>query len=556
MIILGVTSPISYNNSASLLVDGRLVAMVEEERLIRKKFAPRVFPEKSIKFCLDKAGITLDDVDYVAVGFEDSHHAAIPNLKNCPFYYGPFAFVYILWKTFLADLKIRRFFKKKKIIHVNHHYAHIMSALAPYSDTDDTLVISLDGSGGSNAGFVGKFKDKKLIPFFEVPNHQSWGRMYSAITKALGFKPHSDEYKVMGLASYGTPLKEGLSFVEWNDGLPGIQRLKYIRYLRDLFNRSQKENNPMSVFSQNYAATCQEGIEKVMMGIYRRIKEKTNSDKLCLSGGVALNCTLNGKMIREFGIKSFYHQPSSWDGGTSLGAAAFVHLQEKNEMPDLGFDHPYWGPSFNQEQCLKAIQECSKVKKYSFHDDICSVTAKFLADNYIVGWFQGSLEVGPRALGNRSILGNPKNPRMKDNINKKVKGREPWRPFAPSILDEYGKDYIENYMYSPYMMITFNVLPTKREELSSAIHVDGTARIQSVRPDVNALYYKLISNFHQLTGVPAVLNTSFNLSDGPIVCTPQDALDVFYRCGMDYLVLGNILVEKVEGDYCESPRFS
>jgi carbamoyltransferase len=261
---------------------------------------------------------------------------------------------------------------------------------------------------------------------------------------------------------------------------------------------------------------------------------------------------MNGKLLQSGLIDNIYVQPSSWDSETALGAAIQVYLDKKGKIPDVGFTHPYWGPEYSHEEIEAAIVK-SKVNQYRYVENICAETAKILSQNKIIGWFQGRLEVGPRALGNRSILGNPQNPKMKDLINLKVKGREPWRPFAPSILEEYASTYLENYHDSPYMVLTFKVNPNKIHDIISATHVDGTARPQTVSKTVNPKFWQLIDEFRKLTGIPVLLNTSFNLSDEPIVCKPEEALRTFYRCGLDCLVMGNYIIEKTENDYKGSP---
>lgn len=553
MIVLGITHPISWSTGACLLIDGKLVAMVEEERLNRIKFAPRIFPSLSIQWCLDYAGITLDQVDYVGVGFERPWDTIWPNIvADQPFYYKVLAAGYMALHNTSNMFKIPAEIRRKNPIFVNHHVSHANSVFY-CSQFDEANVISLDGTGGSNAGLIGHAHDTKLDIFRTVANSDSWGNMYAQITKLLGFKPHQDEYKVMGLASFGNPDPKLLPFINWDGEIPVIDRKRYRDY-RAWMTQTVDTKEPMNQHSQDIAATCQATYEKVTERMLEFLIKKTGSRNLCMSGGSALNCTNNGKLIRSGLVDEIAVQPASWDAGTALGAAIQVHIDKTGKRPEVGFDHAYWGPEFGNDQIEKAIKEHGGVRNWRRSDDVCKETAKLLAENKVIGWYQGRQEVGPRALGNRSILGNPKNPEMKDLINMKVKGREPWRPFAPSILEEYAAEYMEGYSPSPYMLMTFMAKADKRDEIISATHVDGTCRPQAVSKRTNPRYWTLIDEFRQLTGVPVVLNTSFNLSDEPNVCTPQNALETFYRCGLDCLVMGDFIIEKTKDDYCGAPK--
>ena len=552
MVILGITHPISRDNGACLLIDGQLIAMAEEERFVRIKFAPRMFPEQAVKFCLEYAGITLKDIDYVAVGFDRFFKNIIPNLTGQPFVYGFLTAGFFSVHMTRHMFKIPRYLYQKTPKFINHHVSHANSAFY-CSNFENANILSLDGSGGRNAGFLGYAERTKLESYHEISNSDSLGHMFSRITRLLGFKPHADEYKVMGLASFGSPDPKGLPFIEWNRQIPSINRKKEHQYRKWIRSVVDPEN-PMAKTSQDIAATAQASLEKVALRMLEWSIQKNKSRNLCVSGGTALNCAMNGKLLQSGLIDHIYVQPASWDAGTALGAAIQVYIDKKAKIPDVGFTHPYWGPEYSNEEIESAILKF-KVNKYHHSKNVCEETAKILSENKIVGWFQGRLEVGPRALGNRSILGNPKNPEMKDLINLKVKGREPWRPFAPSILEEYAPAYLENYYKSPYMVLTFKVKSEKIHEIISATHVDGTARPQTVSKVTNPRFWKLINEFRKLTGVPVLLNTSFNLSDEPIVCKPEEALRTFYRCGMDCLVMGNYIVEKTEQDYKGSPIF-
>ncbi|VEN73919.1 conserved hypothetical protein [Candidatus Desulfarcum epimagneticum] len=546
MIILGVTHPISENNGACLLVNGRLVAMAEEERFIRIKFAPRIFPEQAIKFCLRHAGITLEDIDYIAVGFDGIFKSVIPNFTGQPLFFGILAAGYFSARVTANMFRMPGYVYRKSHDFVNHHISHANAAFY-CSGFDHANIISLDGSGGRNAGFIGYGEGEKIGIFHEISNSDSWGHMYSNITRLLGFKPHADEYKVMGLASFGSPDPRGLPFIDWEKQIPRINRSEYRKYSK--WARSVIDpGNPMGKNSQDIAATTQASFEKSVFRMLEWVVEKNKSRNLCVSGGSALNCSMNGKLSASGLIDDIYIHPASWDSGTALGGAIQVYIDKKGKTPDVGFAHPYWGPEYSDKEVESAILKF-KTARYRYVENICEETAKILSENKIVGWFQGRMEVGPRALGNRSILGNPQFPEMKDAINLKVKGREPWRPFAPAILEEYAHHYLENHRDSPYMALTFKINPSKISDIISATHVDGTARPQTVSKAGNPMFWRLIDEFRKRAGVPALLNTSFNLSDEPIVCRPEEALRTFYRCGMDCLVMGRYIVEKTEEDY-------
>ena len=533
-----------------MLADGNLLAMAEEERFNRIEFSPRMFPYHSMDYCLKKGSISINEVDCVAVGFDHVYNTVVRNLRGQPFYYGILSAGYMLVFNSFNLLKIPPEIRQKKPIFINHHVSHANSAFY-CSSFEDANIISIDGTGGDNAGLLGYARGVNLEIFKTISNSDSWGRMYSQLTKLLGFKPHQDEYKVMGLAAYGTPDPKGLPFVDWNRSIPIINRTKYRIYRRWL-KRKIDTKNPMNKMSQNIAATTQMTLERVVLTMLEWLQEKTGCRNLCVCGGTAQNVVMNSKLLQSGFIDNLFVQPSSWDGGAALGAAIQVHIDKTGNKPNIGFSHAYWGPIYGEKEIEEAIKN-NGIIKYLKSDNILVDIAKQLVQNKVVGWFQGRLEIGPRALGNRSILGNPQNPEMKDLINVKIKGREPWRPFAPSIQEEHAHKYLERYYPSPYMLLSFDVKVDKLNEIVSATHVDGTCRPQTVTKDSNPVYWNLIEEFRKMTGVPAVLNTSFNLSDEPIVCNPEDAIKTFYRCGMDILVLGNIIIEKTPDDYKGPP---
>ncbi len=537
MNILGIThSCYSANNAACLLINGKLIAFAEEERFIRKKHAPRIGACQATKYCLDQAGITIKDLDYIAVGFDD-----------CP---RPFSQILFLNqdKNRKKTLYLRKFkwnqpfsFKDPRVININHHISHLASSFY-LSGFKQVNLISLDRRGESESGLLGYGDGLDMRIFHRVNNQETWGGLYEDITGLLGFKKHSQEGKTMGLASYGTPYPERFNFIDWNaKPVPKIDYQKKLAFLSKIKKRNRYDQ--ITQEHKDLAATLQTVLEKAVLQMVKYLYQQTNSKNLCLAGGVALNCAMNGALLNSEYVDNIYIQPASSDAGTALGAATYVYVKKTNQLPKFVFNHAYWGPQFNDQEIEVMIKEC-KVNKYHQSENIFKEAAEKIAQDKIIGWFQGRMEAGPRALGNRSILANPANPKMKDMINKNVKKREPWRPFAPSILEEDAPDYVENYYPSPFMILAFKAKKDKLKDLIATAHVDETVRLQTVSKKTNSNYWKLINEFKKLTKIPAVLNTSYNLAGEPIVCTPRDALRTFYASGMDCLAIGNYLVEK------------
>ena len=547
MVILGITSPISEDNAACLLIDGKLIAMVEEERLNGIKHAPRMAPDKAINFCLKKGNITLKDIDYIAVGFSHPNQVLIDNVKKkiIDYLHGKRSF-----RTFIGEIKywvehrvhfakIKKYLKNAKVIYVRHHIAHAASSFY-LSGFDKANIISLDGSGGQDAGLLGFGVDTKLTVLRYIDRQSSWGEMYERFTEKLGFKPHNDEGKVMALASYGKHYNKTFPFIDWNSTIPYIKRREFLKYLAQ--TKARNESDPITDEHKNLAAILQYSLEKAVLKMSKFLYKKTGFTNLCLAGGIALNCALNGKLLQSDWVERIFVQPAANDAGTALGAAVAVYVQKTGQRPDINFNHVYWGPEYGNEE----IEECLKIAKVKYKkcDDICKEVAKLLANGKIVGWFQGKMEVGPRALGNRSILATPCDESIRDMINNRVKFREPWRPLAPSILAEYASEYLENAYPSPFMILAFKVKKAKIKQIAGVVHVDGTCRPQTVERSVNPKFWQLINEFRKLTGIPLVLNTSFNLRGKPIVCTPREAIATFFSCGMDYLAIGDFLVYK------------
>ncbi len=541
MKILGITHPYSHNNAACLIVDGKLIAFAEEERFVRYKHAPRISAAKATAYCLKEGGLAMKDLDYIAVGLGDWHKAIWPNLKR-----QSLSFAYAKTKRIIKNIRDLRWyqpydFRDKRVINVNHHRAHLASSFF-LSGIKEANLISLDGAGDAEAGLLGYGRENKIDVFYRVSNQDSWGALYEDITKLVGFKKHSQEGKTMGLASYGKADPSGLPFIDWQaKPFPKIDYRKKKSFLASIKGRRPDEE--ITQAHKDLAATLQYSLERAVLAMARHLRQKTGSRNLCLAGGVALNCAMNGTLLRSDFIDHLYIQPASSDAGSALGAAVGVYVKKTGYRPNFVFDHAYWGPKFNNREIEEIIKEC-KASKWHYCENIFKETAEKIAQNKIVGWFQGRMEVGPRALGGRSILANPSLPEMKDMINNNVKKREPWRPFAPSVLEEDATHYVENYCPSPFMILSFKVKPEKTKELVASAHIDNTVRLQSVSQKTNPRYWRLIDEFKKISGLPAVLNTSFNLAGEPIVCSPRDALRTFYGSGMDCLAIGDYLIEK------------
>lgn len=553
MIILGITDPICRDNAAAILVDGELIGMVEEERLNRIKHAPRMVAEKSMQWCLDQAGATLDDVDVIAIGFSHPNTVYADVMRTQarrllrPGSGGlSVRREYKRWRDrrfFLAQLE-QHLKGRDNVMFVRHHLAHAASSffLSPF---EEAAIVSLDGSGGQDSGLVGYGRGTEIEVLDYVDRESSWGVFYETYTGHLGFRRHSDEGKVMGLAAYGDPDGGLFPYIDMTDGaLPRYREEDLMRAARAI-KRRPKGAPPIDGYYENVAARLQYSLEQVVARMTEVVHGRTGLNDLCMAGGTALNCSCNGKLLGLPHVERIFVQPAASDCGTALGAAVWAHVQLTGERPKTVFDHAYWGPEFSNDE-IEALLREAKVP-YRRSDDVEAETARLISENRIVGWFQGRMEVGPRALGGRSILANPTDPDMKDKVNKQVKHREPWRPFAPSILAEHMEEYFGTDHPSPFMILAFQAREEVKPKIPAALHVDGTGRPQTVERRTNPRYWRLIDEFRKLTGVPVILNTSFNVAGQPIVCSPKDALSTFYMCGLDVLSIGDFLVEKNGG---------
>lgn len=544
MIVLGLTHPISWNNAACILVDGKLVAMAEEERFNRIKHAPRMPPILSMQYCFEEAGISLTDVDYLAVGFDTTSRTVIGNLRSVPFPSNLAQAGSWLWQSmkYQSQLPLEGI-PRDRVIFVNHHIAHAASTFFA-SGFEQAMILSLDGSGGTESGILAVGRNAKIETLHRVSNLGSWGLLYEEITEKLGFRRHSGEGKVMGLAAYGKPDPDGFPFIDWENEIPTIDGKARKSYMAQLPQRGK--DAPITKEYEDLAATLQDCLEKASIRMVEWLHLKTGYPYLCLSGGTALNCSMNGKLASLPFVEDIFIQPTAHDAGTALGAALFVFVEKSGDRPDWRMEHAYWGPSYSNEEIETALSRAKGIS-YEKSDDICRDSAQFIAEGRILGWFQGRMEVGPRALGHRSIIADPSRPDMKDRVNKQVKNREPWRPFAPSILEDDAQRYLINPHPSPFMILAFQSQAEYREEIQSAVHVDGTCRPQTVKQDCNPRYWRLISEFEKITGIPAILNTSFNLNTQPIVNTPEQAIETLLQSGLEGLAIGDFLVMKIDG---------
>lgn len=598
MRILGI-SAYYHDSAAALLIDGRPVAAAQEERFTRKKHDAR-FPEAATRYCLDEGGVDLDDLDYVAF-FEKPllkfERLLETYLGNAPRGYQSFRIALPVWikEKLFQKLNLVKALKpfsrsgngiEEKLLFAEHHQSHAASAFFP-SPFNEAVVLTMDGVGEWATTSVAIGRGNTLETVKEIHWPHSLGLLYSAFTYYTGFKVNSGEYKVMGLAPYGQPkytdlilnhlmdLKEDGSF--WLDQ-------DYFEYATGLTMTSQKfhhlfgapPRNPESPLTQremDLAASVQQITEEVMLRMTRDLAKTYDIPNLCLAGGVALNCVANGKVLRDGLFKKIWVQPAAGDAGGAIGAAFAAHaLHAKSPRPTNGaFDSmrgSYLGPAFEQAEIERRLSKVGA--RFAVLDDqaLLDQTVDGLVDGEAIGWFQGRMEFGPRALGARSILGDPRNPEMQKTLNLKIKYRESFRPFAPSVLAEDASTYFNIDSESPYMLLVADVLENRRRTMSAqeealwgieklnvprsdipaVTHVDYSARIQTVHSETNPRYHALLSAFKAKTGCSVLVNTSFNVRGEPIVGSPEDAFRCFMGCEMESLAIGNCFLKKRDQD--------
>ncbi len=541
MYILGVFGNFyrgSQDPSAVLLKDGAIIAAAEEERFIRNKHAMARMPVESINFCLKKAGIHMDEVDVLV-------------------------FPQITWNDMRDKLptllKTRFGALPKSIEYMEHHLAHAASTFYA-SGFKEAMILTVDWSGDGVCALIAYGHDGLIEPLKRYSGAEhSLGVYYSLITDYLGFKKDLDEYKVMGLAAYGKPvhdlswlldIKNGSIFLDTSyvnrtalapyPAQHGKQEPTYSERIIQKLGPPRLIGEEVSKKHMDIAASGQKQLEKVMKSVVENLNKQTNCRNLCLAGGVALNSVCNGVLYEMDCVDNIFIPPVASDNGIALGAAFDVAVKNGFKIPRL--EHASYGSDFSNDYIVNALERAKC--KYERVSNIEKVMAEEIANNKIVGWFQGAMEFGPRALGNRSILADPRRADMRDRINHYVKFREDFRPLAPSVLEEFAEDYFIDACFSPFMTITFRTNEKAKSTIPAVVHVDRTSRIQTVSKAANSRYYSLIEHFREETGVPVVLNTSFNLSWEPIVMNPEQALATFSATGMDSVAIGDYLITK------------
>jgi carbamoyltransferase len=603
MRILGI-SAFYHDSAAALIEDGEVVAAAQEERFTRKKHDAR-FPAAAVEFCLGEAGVDLGQVDYVA--FYDKPLLKFERLLEtylafAPKGYQSFRMAMPLWlreKLFQKDL-LRREMKRhadgfdwdSRLLFAEHHQSHAASAFYP-SPFEEAVVLTMDGVGEWATTSVAIGRSGALDMVKEIHFPHSLGLLYSAFTYYTGFKVNSGEYKVMGLAPYGEPrfaqlildhvidLKEDGSFrldLSYFDYCTGLRMTS--EKFHDLFGGPpRKPEEPLTQRHMDLAASVQDVLEQVVLRLARSLARETGIANLCLAGGVALNCVANGKVLRDGAFERIWVQPAAGDAGGALGAAYAVYHRfcdrpRPGNVQDL-MKGGYLGPEFGQAEIERRLTEAGAKFEVLSEGDLIGSTAAALEEGKAVGWFQGRMEFGPRALGNRSILGDARSKTMQSVLNLKVKYRESFRPFAPSVLREDVSDWFELDEDSPYMLIVADVVEQRRRQMTASeealfgieklnvprseipavTHVDYSARIQTVHEETNPRYHALISAFKARTGCPVIVNTSFNVRGEPLVCTPEDAFRCFMGTEIEVLAAGNCLLRKEDQDPALKTRY-
>ena len=591
MHILGISC--YYHDSACVLLkDNQLVAAAEEERFSRKKH-DYGFPGKSLDFCVNKAGIEDRDIDYVVFyekPFLKFERILMSYLQTYPKSLKLFREVMISWVTEKLWIKENIGDKvniaREKILFVDHHYSHAASAFL-CSPFEESAILTIDGVGEWTTQTLGVGKGNSINIFAEQRFPHSLGLLYSAFTAFLGFEVNEGEYKVMGMAPYGQPkyvdkiykivkLNEDGSFYldpsyfsfyyhpertytkkfEKLFGQPRNPKSRFVTSQTSIYddkNPVTQQEMEQNQYYADMASSIQKVTEEILVSMANHLHQKTKLKKLCIAGGVGLNCVGNYHILKETPFEEIYVQPASGDSGGALGAALFFYYSVLNKKRDFVFNNAYWGEEYSDSEIKKFLDDnCMKYEVAKSEDELLEKTVEGLVSGKVVGWFQGRFEWGPRALGNRSILADPRRADMKDIVNIKIKFREPYRPFAPSVLKENVSEYFDipkgdgGYPLR-FMLLTLSVQEDKRNLIPATTHIDGTGRLQAVYEDTNPLYYRLIEKFRDATGVPVVLNTSFNLRGEPIVTTPENAFNTFKNSGMDMLCMGNFIISKEGG---------
>ncbi len=571
------------DSAACILRDGRLVAAAEEERFLRVKHWAG-FPEQAVRYCLEEAGIGLAEIDRIAVNRKPRANLMRkalfafrkrPSLKLVTDRLRNAGRIGNLEEALATRFSVEEAAVRHKIRHVEHHLAHLASSFF-VSPFEDAAVVSVDGFGDFLSAMWGSGQDRRIEVLGRITFPHSLGLFYQAITQYLGFWKYGDEYKVMGLAPYGRPNRmremeqivrlvaeggyqlgldyfrhhaEGVEMV-WEGGEPVCGRI-FTDRLEELLGPARQPEEPIEQRHKDIAASLQEMYERAFFHLLDHVERRTGSKNLALAGGCAMNSVANGKIFERTGFRELYVQAAAGDAGGAIGAAFATWHEECDGARGFVMDHAYWGPGWGEEE-LQAIvarhrpafeAEGCRIRRLADPGMLCEAVAERIAEGAVVGWFQGRMEWGPRALGNRSILCDPRRPDMKDILNRKIKRRESFRPFAPVILRERVADWFETDYEVPFMLQVYQIREEQRARIPAVTHVNGSGRLQTIRREQNPLYYDVIAAFGRRTGVPVLLNTSFNENE-PVVCRPEEAIDCFLRTKMDLLVLGRTVVER------------
>ncbi|NUM62331.1 MAG: carbamoyltransferase [Ignavibacteriaceae bacterium] len=575
MYILGLNA-YHGDSSACLLKDGKIINAIEEERIRRIKHWAG-FPSESIKFCLKDAGITISDVDHITIGRNPSAHlgkkilSSLKKLANFQFIkdrVSNIKKVTSLKSEIAAGLGVSESSFRAEIKHIEHHRSHLASAFF-VSPFDEAAILSIDGFGDFSSTMIAIGRGNKIEVLDSVTYPHSLGIFYTAFTQFLGFPWYGDEYKVMGLSPYGEPkyvdqmkkivrlLDNGLFELDesyfihstegvamtWDNGAPFIGRIYSDRMIKE-FGQPRDKDETLTQYHKDLAASVQKHCEDVIFHILNHLQKRTGLKNICIAGGVAQNSVANGKVLQLTVFENIYIPSAGYDAGTAIGSA-FWHYHQILGMERKYFVRDaYFGAQYSDDEIERELKEAKvNYKRCSSDSETIEQTAQMLADGAVIGWFQGRTEFGPRALGNRSVLVHPGRPDAKDLINSKIKRRESFRPFAPSILREYVNEYFEQEDDVYFMEKVFPIRIEKRNGLPAVTHVDGSGRLQTVHKDVSPKYYALIDKFREKTGLPILLNTSFNENE-PIVNHPKEAIDCFLRTEMDAIVLENCIVTR------------
>jgi len=561
--------------SAALVIDGVAVAAVEEERFSRQKHQAG-FPATAIRWCFEQAGIEQHALGHIAISRNPFAHlpgklsVALrrrPSLSFLRERTANAAKVTGVKEALAGAIGADAHALRARVHHVEHHRAHLASAFF-CSPFEEALAVSLDGMGDFVSTMWARGRGNRLDVNGFIPFPDSLGFYYTAFTQFLGMPQYGDEYKLMGLAAYGEPefldrvrdtlrISGGPNFalnldyflhhrqsvpMTWASGTPEVGTL-YSPHMAEVFGPPRPYHGEVSDRDRALASSVQAHLEEVELEMLRRLHRIAPSDNLVLAGGVALNCVVNGRILEETPFKEVWIQPAANDAGTSLGAALWVWHQELGQPRAWQMTHTYLGPEYGAAACEEALRASGLQYETVAAAELSDRVAGRIAEGAIVGWYQGATEFGPRALGNRSIVCDPRRAGMKDVLNARIKHREPFRPFAPSVLDRATGDWFEQAYPSPFMLMAYKVRPEKRAVIPAVTHEDGTGRLQTVSAETNPAYHALISAFARKTGVPVLLNTSLNENE-PIVCRPEEAVDCFNRTEMDVLVLGNHVVDR------------